>query len=213
MKPIIFVRVADMKYYQGITDRDQPFNGGSYVKETGLAHECYNFDPIVQNGEDYEKCLGFFMMVGNKVGQLHIEKMPGCEGLKNEEQVDDVTVVFVSKAHDAKTMRVVGFYKHARAFRYPHEMAFDNDYVQEYLFEARKEDCVVLPYSTRFSSNTWYVPKSTPGKTEFGFGRANVWYAGSKGASDNEIQYVERMINSIEKYDGDNWMGKGGATL
>ena len=35
MRPIIFVRIASMLYYQGITDKDSPVNGGSYVKETG----------------------------------------------------------------------------------------------------------------------------------------------------------------------------------
>jgi hypothetical protein len=59
MKPIIFVRVADMKYYREITKNDTPFNGGSYVRETGNAHECYNFEPIIENGQDYEKCIGF----------------------------------------------------------------------------------------------------------------------------------------------------------
>ena len=50
MRPVVFVRVADMKYYQGITDQDSPVNGGSYVNDTGLAHECYNFEPLVQDG-------------------------------------------------------------------------------------------------------------------------------------------------------------------
>ena len=45
MRPIIFVRIASMLYYQGITDKDSPVNGGSYVKETGQAHECFNFAP------------------------------------------------------------------------------------------------------------------------------------------------------------------------
>ena len=152
MKPIIFIRVADMKYYQGITKKDTPFNGGTYVEETGMAHECYNFDPIVQDDEDIEKCIGFFMMIGgNGVNQLHVEKMPGCEAMKKEEMINDALVVFVSKARDSKNMRVAGFYKNATVFRYPHHMTFENGYEQEYMFEAKKEDCVVLPYTTRFS--------------------------------------------------------------
>lgn len=211
MKPIIFVRVADMKYYQGITEKDAPFNGGSYVKETGMAHECYNFSPVIADGEDYEKCIGFFMMIGgNGVSQLHIEKMPGCESVKKEKQINDVIVVFVSKARDSKNMRVVGFYKNATVFRYPHQMSFENGYVQEYMFEARKEDCVVLPYTTRFSGSSWYVPNSTSKYSDFGFGRSNVWFAGGKGASNQEKEYVERMIHSIESYQGENWIEKGG---
>ena len=208
MKPIIFVRIADMKYYQGITGNDKPVNGGSYVGETGLAHECYNFDSVKENGQDYEKCLGYFRINGSNSNQLHIDRMPGCKLLKDEEKLEGVTVVFVSKAVGAKSMRVVGFYKNAIAYRYPRYMEFENGYEQEYLFEARRENCVVLPYTTRFGSSNWYVPSSTSKGSKFGFGRANVWYAGGEGASEKEIEYAERMLDSIETYDGDNWMNR-----
>ena len=129
MRPVIFVRVADMKYYQGITDQDRPVNGGSYVNNTGLAHECYNFAPVIQSGEDYEKCLGYFMMIGgNGVCQLHIENIPGCEAFKHEEAAYGVTGIFVSKAVSSKSMRVVGFYKDAIAYRFPHHMEFEDNY-------------------------------------------------------------------------------------
>lgn len=210
MRPVVFVRVADMKYYQGITDQDRPVNGGSYVNNTGLAHECYNFAPVIQSGEDYEKCLGYFMMIGgNGVCQLHIENIPGCEALKHEEAAYGVTVIFVSKAVSSKSMRVVGFYKDAIAYRFPHHMEFEDNYCQEYLFEARKENCVLLPYSERFSSSQWYVPASTSKYAEFGFGRSHVWFAGSKGASEKECDYVERMLSAIDNYQGKNWMNRG----
>lgn len=124
MRPIIFARVADMKYYKGITNADEPSNGGSYVKDTGLAHECNNFRPVIEDGEDYEKCLGFCMLSGGKSGvnQLHIENIVGCEACKKEEACEGVTVVFVSKSNRAKTMRVVGFYNNATVYRYPHFM-------------------------------------------------------------------------------------------
>jgi len=207
MKPIIFVRVADMKYYQGITEDDVPMNGGSFVEETGRAHECYNFAPIIENGEEFEKCIGFFRIGGgNGVYQLHIEKMPGCSAMKEAEEIHGVIVIFVSKAKESKTMRVVGFYKNATIFRYPRQMTIDDGYFQEYLCEARKENCVVLPYSTRFSDSKWYVPNSTVTYSDFGFGRSNVWFGGGKGASIKEKEYVERMISSIESYQGENWI-------
>lgn len=209
MKPIIFIRVADMKYYKGITDTDKPENGGSYVSDTGRAHECYNFAPVVQDGEDYEKCLGYFQLSGGKNGanQLHIERIVGCEACKKEESCEGVTVVFVSKSNRAKSMRVVGYYKNATVYRYPHVMEFESGYEQTYWFEAKKEDCVILPYHTRFSFANWYVPKSTE-KNAFGFGRSQVWYAAEKGSSLKEIEYVEKMIQSIDEYDGENWMEK-----
>ena len=136
MKPIIFARVADMKYYKGITETDTPENGGSYVKDTGRAHECYNFAPVIQEGQDYEKCLGFCMVSGGKYGasQLHIERIVGCEDCSNEEACENVIVVFVSKSSRAKTMRVVGFYRNATVYRYPHYMEFDDGYEQMQYF-------------------------------------------------------------------------------
>lgn len=210
MKPIIFARVADMKYYRGITEQDEPLNGGSYVKETGYAHECYNFRPIVQDGQDYEKCIGFFMTSGGRgVGQIHIENIVGCELLKKEEVAEGVHVVFVSKASGAKTMRVVGFYKDATVYRYPRYMEFEDEYEQKYWFEAVKENCVLLPYTERHGGSKWFVPASSSKYQEYGFGRSNIWFAGGKGASEKELEYVERMIQSIETYQGENWMDKG----
>ena len=209
MKPVVFARVADMKYYKGITDQDTPSNGGSYVNDTGLAHECYNFAPIIQDGDDYEKCLGFVMMSGGKgADQLHIEKIPGCEAFKHEDAVEGVTVVFVSRALSSKNMRVVGFYKDAVVYRYPQFMEFSGGYCQQYQFEAPKENCVLLPYSERFSNSKWYVPSSTSKYSDFGFGRSHVWFAGSKGASEKECAYVERMLTAIDNYQGENWMGR-----
>lgn len=209
MKPIIFARLADMKYYRGITQHDKPFNGGSYVKETGDANECYNFDPLIQEGQSHEKCIGFFMLPGRiGAGQLHIENIVGCELMKDEERIDNVHVVFASKASGSKTMRVVGFYKDATVYRYPQSMAFGEDYVQEYWFEAAKENCVLLPYTERHSNNKWFVPASSSKYQEFGFGRANVWFAAGKGATKKEVEYTERMIQSIETYQGENWMDK-----
>lgn len=209
MRPIIFARVADMKYYQGITEQDRPFNGGSYVKETGNAHECYNFDPIIQDGQDYEKCIGYFQMSGGHgADQIHIEKIVGCELMKNEEAVKDVHVVFVSKAPSSKTMRVIGFYKNAVVYRYPKVMEFGEEYVQTYWFEAAKENCVLLPYAERHGGSKWFVPAGSSKYQEYGFGRANVWFAGGKGASEKELEYVERMIRAIDTYQGENWMDK-----
>ena len=149
------------------------------------------------------------MMIGGKgVEQLHIEKMPGCEAFKHEDSVEGVTVVFVSRALSSKNMRVVGFYKNAVAYRYPQFMEFSGGYCQQYQFEAQKENCVLLPYSERFSNSEWYVPSSTSKYSDFGFGRSHAWFAGSKGASEKECAYVERMLTAIDNYQGENWMGR-----
>lgn len=207
MKPIIFARIADMKYYKGITENDKPVNGGSYVKDTNDAHECYNFDPVQLNGGK-EYCLGFSMLMGGNNPQLHIEKIVGCETLKNAEFADDVTVVFCSKPHNGKSMRIVGFYRHARVYRDYQICIFpgnnNEDYEQYYNFIAEKKNCVLLPYQERFRTGKWFVPTSGKMGYSFGFGHSNIWYAGSNTSDTKEIEYVNELLNSIETYAGDN---------
>lgn len=199
MKPIIFVRISSMKYYRGITDDDMPENGGSYVSETGEAHECYNFDAV-----DFEdgtsQCFGFAMLTGNNVSQIRIENIPWSGVSKRDEQADGVTVVWCAKAHGSNSMRVVGFYKNATVYRHSRYLEFDNGYVQEYNFSAKKEDCVLIPFSERFSSVKWYVPTCGKQDNSFGFGRSSIWYGGSHKENDKENEFVLTMLNSIESY-------------
>ena len=54
---ILFCNIAWMKEYRG---KDTPLNGGSYVDETGDAHEKYNFTPVNMEGREGLYCLGFF---------------------------------------------------------------------------------------------------------------------------------------------------------
>lgn len=212
MKPIIFARVADMKYYKGVTERDVPINGGSFVKETNMAHECFNFYPV-QIDEEKDICLGYVQLIGgtkNGEIQLHIENIAGCELQKGQDEIDGVTVVWCSKARNSDTIRVVGFYKNATAYRYPKYAEFEEGDLQEFRFKAKKGDCVLLPYKERHSGNKWYVPVSGKRNSEFGFGRSGVWYAGSNAESVNEIAYVEKMLENIDNYNGENWIDKGG---
>lgn len=206
MKPIIFARITDMKYYKGITDNDKPVNGGSYVKDTNMAHECYNFD-VAQVEDGKEQCLGFTMLMGGNNPQLHIEKIVGCKSLKNSDVANDVIVVFCARPGNGKTTRIVGFYKHATVYRYPQVQDFyaveGGIYEQEYNFIADKDDCVLLPYNERFDGK-WFVPKSGKMGYDFGFGHSNIWYAASDTYNTEEIEYVNRLIDNIENYDGQN---------
>ena len=45
MGAVVFCNIAWMKNYRGITDEDQPYNGGSFVKENNDAMEQINFLP------------------------------------------------------------------------------------------------------------------------------------------------------------------------
>ena len=200
-----------MKYYKGIQKYDKPQNGGSYVTENEDAHECYNFDPV-DFADGTSKCLGFVMLTGGKGldSQIKIENIVGCNALKNEEKAEGVTVVWCAKPDKNLNIRVMGFYKNATVFRRVQTMEFENDYIQCYSFVADKKDCVLLPYQERCSNNQWYVPMSGKNNSTFGFGRAGIWYGGNNTDNEKEIQFVERMIESTENYDGENWIERYG---
>lgn len=209
MKPIIFARISSMKYYKGTTN-DTPENGGSYVTETGDAHEAYNFDAV--NFDDgSSECLGFAMLTARRgtSSQIRIENIVGCDAMKHEDKVDGVTVVWCAKAHNSQNIRVVGFYKNATVYRYGQQLEFDTGYIQEFNFVANKEDCVLLPYQERFKAS-WYVPTSGKNHIDFGFGRASIWYGGSHTDNTEEMEFVERMIENIEQYNSENWIDEGG---
>lgn len=209
MKPIIFVRISSMRYYKG-TANDTPENGGSFVTETGEAHECYNFD-AVEFDDGSCKCFGFGMITGRtgSIPQIRIENIACCDAFKHEEKVDGVTVVWCAKAYNSQSIRVVGFYKNATVYRYGQLLEFTDGYVQEFNFVANKEDCVLIPYQGRFSTAKWYVPTSGKNSVNFGFGRSSIWYGGSHTDDMDEIRFVEKMIENIDNYDGENWIDKG----
>ena len=202
---ILFCNIAWMNEYRGNEDgNDTPLNGGSYVDETGDAHEKYNFFPIHFEGDEDSYCLGFFETKshnGKDVNQMHIENIAGCELCKKEESVEDVLVVYCAKhpAHNFTT--VVGWYKHATVFRHYQEIEFGEGDFQSYNAIAKTKDCVLLPTSARSKILQWKVPRKTGG-CAYGFGRANVWYASE---DDKRLkEFLERLSSPIESYSGEN---------
>ena len=215
---ILFCNIAWMKYYKGHIDgKDVPQAGGSYVTVNKDAHEKFNFQSewlVDSKGCEAEYCIGFVetkSKSSDKANQLHIEKIDGCELLNNEEEVDDVLVVYCAKhpAHNFTT--IVGWYKHATVFRNYQCIEFNEEgqesYFQYYNAIAKKEDCVLLPTSARSRKVIWSVPRKMNGAS-YGFGRSNVWFA--SGAYENEYlrEFLHRIEKQIEEYDGENWLDK-----
>ena len=125
-----------MDYYKGIVPgKDEPKNGGSYVKDTKDAHEKYNFKPELLKLKGFpegEYCLGFVETKSTSAGkrnQLNIEKIEGCSDLKNDTEVDDVLVVYCALYPDSfdKETYVVGWYKHATVYRRYEKLEFDTE--------------------------------------------------------------------------------------
>lgn len=110
--------IAWMNYYKGnVNGNDQPQNGGSYVLKNGDAHEKYNFSPVLLSKDntfypDGEYCLGFVETKstnGKTRNQLNIERIEGCETLKNENEVEDVLVIYCAKFPDSSAYETYVF--------------------------------------------------------------------------------------------------------
>lgn len=215
---ILFCNIAWMDYYKGVINGvDEPKNGGAYVLESGDAHEAYNFDVVKLSEEngypEGEYCLGFVETKStnrNNRNQLNIEKIAGCELCKKENQVEDVLVIYCAKYPDSFVQEtyVVGWYKHATVYRYYETLEFsdgkDGVFYQDYNAIAKKQNCVLLPRSSRRKSNIWRVPRKNSG-VSYGFGQANVWFASGREQNTHLDTFLSKLVKQIEEYDGENW--------
>ena len=93
MMRILFCNIAWMKEYRGNEDgKDTPLNGGSYVDETGDAHEKYNFTPVNMEGKEGLYCLGFFETKSHNGKDVKIiAKIENQEGINNISDIINVS--------------------------------------------------------------------------------------------------------------------------
>ncbi len=194
---ILFCKISSMKYYKGVEEyNDEPENGGKFVYENGYGHEEYNFDTVSIDGEDY--LFGFVetKSTRGKRNSLRIENIQGCEAFENDDKVDGILVIWCATRNTNQTS-IVGWYKDATVYREYQTLEFDNGYVQDFNIEAKKENCVLIPYNDR-NRYIWDAP--TPRTHTYGFGQAMVWYAKEEKAKN----YLDRLIKNINEYDGEN---------
>ena len=205
--PIVFLNIAWMKWYDGVTKDDTPVNGGKYIDMHHNGNEVENFSPIAAEfGEGDEVSEWLFGSYETKSThgtrhQTHIEKIAGCQNLKNEDCADGVLVIWCATAPSGGR-RVVGWYKDATVCRYYEylEVEYSDGSINEHSYNvfAKAEKAVLLSEKERFNPK-WNVPGYTRnGDTTFGFGQSNVWYASEPGAEE----YVKELVNNIDEYDG-----------
>ena len=215
---ILFCNIAWMDYYKGIIlGKDEPKNGGSYVAKYNDAGEQYNFQPVSltnDNSEypDGDYCLGFVMTKstnGQDDNQLNIDKIEGCNALKNETEANDVLVIYCAKYPDSSTNEtyVVGWFRHATVYRDYQYIDLSDGYSRYYNAIAKKEDCVLLPRPIRRKSNRWWIPRKRVG-TSYGFGQSNVWFAQKSEDNPALKQFLNNIIKQIELYSDENWVDK-----
>lgn len=194
-----------MKYYKGACNDDAAMYGGAFIDENGYGHEEFNFKPIMNENKEEGRCFGFVEPKSNrgKRNTLHIEKIEGCAAMNKEDFVEDVLVVWCAK-REKGDITVVGWYKNAVVYRdlESYTLLWENGEEEERWFnvEAYPEDCVLLPKSER--TREWYVPNSQV--HGFGFGQSMIWYPTAPEAQN----YLERLIDKIENYNGENWLDK-----
>lgn len=212
---ILFCNISYMEYYKGMPEIDKPTGGGAWVSENGYGHEMYNFQPekLSFENEEGEYCLGFFetKSTNGQSNQLHIEKIRECGSYKNEDSVDDVLVIWCATHPAHRFTTTVGWYRHATVYRNYQELIFNGlkggEYIQYYNVIAKAEDCVLLPTSLRSRKLEWEVPRRKAKGRNYGFGRANVWFAEESG-NENIEKYLKELERKINDYYGENWLNK-----
>ena len=180
MSKLIFLNIAWMKNYCGVTEDDKPINGGKFVNENGTAYECYNFFPV------NHFCYGYFQHIGQQLDLGRIDKIG-----ETSDAVQDVTIIWVANR------KIVGWYEHAEIFRYWqsfNEPAFDTNHADwDHWCKAREENVFLIPPEKR----NFAVPSATTNGKDKGMGQSNIWYADTDWAQENFIPAVEKYLESL----------------
>ena len=178
MGAVVFCNIAWMNRYTGITDTDQPRNGGSWVKENNDAMESLNFAAYKN------MCYGY---VEHRGYDLNLERLD--KTAIKADVLDDVTVVWVATSEEGS--RIVGWYEKAQMYRHPQEL----DDGSCYYFSASADNAYRIPVTKR----TFPVPRATQEGKGRGMGQSNVWYADADYAKRVYIPKVMTYLDSIRK--------------
>ena len=176
MGAVVFCNIAWMNRYKGITDTDQPRNGGSWVKENNDAMESLNFAAY------NNVCYGY---VEHRGSDLNLERLD--KTAIKADVLDDVTVVWVATSEEGS--RIVGWYENAQMYR--HMQEFDDGSC--YYFSASADNAYRIPVTKR----TFPVPRATHEGKGRGMGQSNVWYADADFAKRVYIPKVMTYLDGI----------------
>jgi len=150
--PIVFLRIAWMKDYKGITDTDIPKGAGSYVAQNKTGEEIHNF--LAQDGKYY----GFARIHGG--ANINITKLGAS---KEANHINNVTVVFFATNPTYRSQYIVGWYKNATLFKSLQKVKHGNGDIQNYVTSCKVADGKLLPLKERNYEVT-------------GPGQTNLWY-------------------------------------
>ena len=104
--PIIFMRIAWMQDYRGITKNDVPIGGGSFVDTYSKGGEVFNFK------NTHNKTYGYVRI--SKGGNINIRKLGA--GI-HDPHIAGVNIVYFCKDPDSGGQYIVGFYSNATIYK------------------------------------------------------------------------------------------------
>lgn len=171
-----------MKFYSGITDNDQPKNGGAFVKENNDACESFNFYPY------NHYCLGYVRAPGQRLNLARVEDVPDYVN-----KIDDVTVIWVATNETGRN--IVGWYEHAdmyRYYQYFEDNIVENHTYWQYNFKTREENAHIIPEELR----NFRVLSASKAGAGLGMGQSNLWYADSAITKE---KFVPKVLEYLEK--------------
>ena len=169
LRRMIVCNVTYMKYYNGITEEDQIIGGGGkYPTENKDGGEKFNFRP------NADGLIKGFVETGYTDGQTgNIDNAKGMlienidPAFKNQDFIDGVRVVFISKGPNNDKNVVVGWYDNAKVYR--NRQTSSEQF--GYNLECNAEDAHLIDEVNRI----FEYPKKNDDET-FNFGQSNVSY-------------------------------------
>ena len=179
MTRYIFIRIAWMKNYQGVTDYDIPAGAGSYVEENQDGGEVYNFYPI---GSKY---YGYGRVQRNK--SIHLEKLGAS---KDDKFLDGVTIIFFARNKPlGGGQYIVGWYKSARLYREVQQLNKSIKYRRYFNSICEIGEAYLVPEDDR---TVFRVPEDGPGQS-------NLWYV-ENYHKKKYLEDVKEYINNPQNY-------------
>ncbi len=170
-QPIIFLRIAWMKHYQGVNENDIPSGAGSYVEENQNGGEVYNFSK--KNGRYY----GYARVQSGRNIDLS-----NLGAIKDSEELKNVTVVFFAKRPMYGGQYIVGWYKNAVLYRNlvksPKKDKYD---FGSCITECKISDGVLLGIDDRIFEVE-------------GAGQTNIWYP-DKHLNEKELAKIWKYLD------------------
>lgn len=172
MPKYIFLRTAWMKHYEGVNENDIPVGAGWWVNENEDGGEVYNFLPVRRYYYGYARI--------QRDRSLRIERL---EAARNDNSIDDVTVVFFGRNPQTGGQYIVGWFQNATLYRHLQHLQQGLRGVHpEHLAKAAIADCHLVQEDRIFE-----VPDDGPGQT-------NAWYV---------EEYNNAYLTEVKRYIAD----------